>query len=71
MAVENLGASRFSLALGVEQKVREGRELNAVEAGVLNLCITRVQLRFIHRNGLRSKPKPKVLVGEHNEVGDL
>ena len=41
-----------SLALNVEQKVRQGRELNAVEAGVLNLGITKEQLRFIRQHGL-------------------
>jgi hypothetical protein len=41
-----------TLAMGVERKVRQGQELNDVEAGILNHCITTRQLRFIRQHGL-------------------
>jgi hypothetical protein len=41
-----------TLARNVESKVRQGRELSAVEQGILNLGITNRQLRFIRQHGL-------------------
>ena len=41
-----------SLARNVESKIRQGQELDEVEAGILNLGITNRQLRFIRQHGL-------------------
>ena len=41
-----------SLAMNVGDKVSRGQELTTVEAGILNLCITKEQLRFIRKHGL-------------------